>query len=50
LVKNWKVPYEALHLSHDQRCAMNVADLADIFTVDSPSKVRKKLQISAQGD
>ncbi len=39
---------EALHLSHDQRYSINIVDLADLFTVDSPSKVRTKLKSSAQ--
>jgi len=37
-----------LHLSYDQRCSTDVTDLADIFTVDSPSQVKEKLKISAQ--
>jgi hypothetical protein len=40
--------YEALHVSHDQPCSIDVADLADIFTVDSSHRVRNKLKISAQ--
>ena len=42
--------YEALHLSHDQRCAMTVTDLNDIFTVGRPNQVRKNPKISAQTD
>jgi len=30
------------------RCSIDVTDLADIFTVDRPNQVRKKLKISAQ--
>jgi hypothetical protein len=37
-----------LRVSHDQRCSIDVTDLADIFTVDRPNQVRKKLKISAQ--
>jgi hypothetical protein len=32
------------------RCAIDVTDLADIFTVGRSNKVRKKLKISAQTD
>jgi len=42
--------YEALHLSHDQRSAINVADLTHFFTVCRLNIVRKKLKISAQMD
>ncbi len=31
-------------------CSINATDLADIFTVDRPNIVRKKLKISAQTD
>jgi hypothetical protein len=40
--------YESLHVSHDQRCLIDVTDLADIFTVGRSNKVRKKPKISAQ--
>ena len=40
--------YEALHVSHDQCCSINVIDLGDIFTVDSSNIFRKKSKISAQ--
>jgi len=39
--------YEALHLSHDQRCATDVTDSADIFTVSRANIFRKKPKISA---
>jgi hypothetical protein len=42
--------YEALHVSHDQRCAINLTDLADIFTVSRANIFRKKPKISAQTD
>jgi hypothetical protein len=41
-------PYETLHVTHDQRCSIDLTNLADIFTVGRPNKVRKKLKISAQ--
>jgi hypothetical protein len=44
----WDYPYESLHVSHDQRCSIDVTDLADIFTVGRPNQVRKKPKISAQ--
>ncbi len=31
-------------------CSVDVADLTDIFTLDSPHRVRKKLKISTQTD
>ena len=33
-----------------ERCSIDLTDLADIFTVDSPHRVRNKLKISAQTD
>jgi hypothetical protein len=30
------------------RCSIDVTDLTDIFAVDSPNQVRRKLKISAQ--
>ncbi len=39
--------WEALHVTHDQRCSIDVTDLADIFTVGRPRKARNNLKISA---
>ena len=39
-----------MHVSHDQRCSIDVTDLADFFTVGRPNIVRKKPKISAQMD
>ncbi len=50
VVKTDGAPSEALHISHDQRCAIDFTDLADIFTVGRANIFRKKPNISAQTD
>jgi hypothetical protein len=45
-----RVLYEALHVSHNRRCSIDVTDLADIFTVGRANIFRKKPKISAQTD
>ena len=42
--------YEALHVSHDYPCSIDLADFADLFTVDTYIHARNNPKISAQAD
>ena len=45
-----KYIYEALHVSHDQPCSINLSDFANIFTIDRSHIGMIDLKISAQTD